>query len=148
VNQNPLFGSRGVFKERYTLMVFSSFAVRPTAPTNYFLLFLKLHTSKITSASVLTASYTSIFGYCGVISKFVPDINSTFRTKSELGINSRYGVIAKDYLVLLKDSNLNISIDWNICQHPLNLKWMIINLRWRLTCSMLKILPQQNSELN
>ena len=42
----------------------------------------------------------------------MPDINSTFRTKSELGINSRYGVIATDYLELLKNSNLNISMDW------------------------------------
>jgi hypothetical protein len=142
------FWEQGGFKERYTLMVFGSFAVRPTAPTNCFLLLPKLHTSKITNASVLTASHTSIFGHCGVIGKLVPDINSTFRTKSKLGINSRYGVIATDYLKLLKDSNLNISIDWNTCQHPLNLKGTIVNLRWRPTCSMLKILPQQNFELN
>jgi hypothetical protein len=129
-------------------MVFSSFAVRPSAPTGCFLLLPKLHTSKIINASVLTVSRTSIFGHCGVIGKFVPDINSTFRTKSELGINSRCGVIAKDYQELLKNSNLNISIDWNTCQHPLNLKGMIVNLRWRPTCSMLKILPQQDFELN
>jgi hypothetical protein len=90
----------------------------------------------------------NIFGHYGVISKFVPDINPTFRTKSELGTNSRYGFIATDYLELLKDSNLNISIDWNTCQHPLNLKGMIVNLRWRPTCSMLGILPQKDFELN